>query len=41
MDRDAQQLHLTEMVLRIIDDTLDAVAADAPPAPALPAGKSA
>jgi len=41
MHRDAQQLHLTEMVLRIIDDTLDAVAADAPPAPALPAGKSA
>jgi len=41
MERDAQQLHLTEMVLRIIDDTLDAVAADAPPAPALPAGKSA
>ena len=36
---DAPEMHLTEMVLRIIDDTLDAVAADALPPP--PAGKSA
>ncbi len=36
---DQGQVHLFEMVLRIIDDTLDAVAADLPPLPL--AGKSA
>ncbi len=40
-ERDAQDMHLTEMVLRIIDDTLDAVAADALPAIPLIARKPA
>jgi AcrR family transcriptional regulator len=43
-ERDAPDMHLTNMVLRIIDDTLDAVATDVPKTDPLPiplAGKSA